>query len=95
MPVSAPVAGAHVAEAQADDEQHHRNLDHHDGRIKARALLDADGQNRRDDQGNHEGRHVPAYLDSKIFGASSSSCAPSNSCGDCAAMMSVTRLRKA
>ena len=42
LPVAAPVAGVHIAEAQADHEQHHRDLDDHDGRVEARALLDAD-----------------------------------------------------
>src|SRR5713226_4736322 len=34
VPVSAPVAGAQVAEAQSDDEQHHRHLDDDDGGVK-------------------------------------------------------------
>ena len=68
VPVVSPVAGVHVAEAQADHEQHHRNLDHHDGGVEARALLDADRQNRRDDQRDHECRQVEADLDSENRG---------------------------
>ena len=60
MPVSAPVAGGHIAETQPDDKQHDRHLDDNDGGVKARAFLDADSQYCSDDQGDDESRHIPA-----------------------------------
>ena len=49
-PIMAPVGRVNVLEPQSDDEQHDRHLDDHNDRIKARAFLDADHQDGRNDQ---------------------------------------------
>ena len=52
-------------DAQADNEQDHSHLDRHYRRIESRTLLDADHQNRGDDQCDQKGRQVKADLHSK------------------------------
>ena len=52
MPVAAPVAGAHIANAEANYEEDHSQLDHNNRRIETCALANANHQNRSDYQCN-------------------------------------------
>ncbi len=49
-PAVTPVGGVHVFQAQEDDEEHDADLDDHDGGVEVRTFLDADHQDRGDDQ---------------------------------------------
>src|SRR6185436_8885550 len=64
-PVRTPVAGVDVLDAEANDEQDNRYLDDDDGRVKLRALLDADHQDRRDQKRDHERRQIEAHFNTK------------------------------
>ena len=58
MPIASPVAGRDVAEAEANHENHDRQLDHNDRGIEAGTLFNSDDKNRGDDQCNQEGWQV-------------------------------------
>src|SRR5262249_4299634 len=61
----APIVLVDVGNAEANHEQDDRYFDDDDERVKLRALFNSDGQDRRDQQRDQEGRQVEADLDTK------------------------------
>jgi hypothetical protein len=58
VPIGTPVRAVDVVRAEHDHEEHDGNLDHDNSGIEARALLNAYGQNRGNDQGYEKGRQI-------------------------------------
>jgi hypothetical protein len=53
-----PVRGVHIERADADHEEHDRELDHDHRRVEAGALVDALDQDDGDDQGDDQGGEI-------------------------------------
>ncbi len=65
MPVAAPIAGAHIANTEPDYKQHYRQLHHDNRRIEARALPNANHQDRRNHQRNQKRGQIETNLHAK------------------------------
>ena len=70
MPIRTPVAGVDISETKCDYKKHNREFNDHNGGVESRTLLNANHQDRGNDQGDYERRQIEADLNAKNLGRS-------------------------